>query len=943
MQRPPEGVKLVMEAVCILRQIKPKRIPGDMPGQKIDDYWEPGKAMLQDPAKFLSSLFDYDKEHMTDDMVNKLTPYIQNDGFMPQAVSKVSKACTSLCMWCRAMYKFHFVNKAVAPKRAALAAAQASLSATEAVLKEANDQLKSVEDGLAALNDDLNECIAHKKELEDKSEQCQQRLVRADKLIGGLAGEKARWAETVSKFDVLIDSAVGDVLLASGIVAYLGPFTGEYRSDLQTGWKTQLGELSIQHSPTACMQETLGDQIVIRNWQLAGLPKDTVSTDNALIMKFSDRWPLFIDPQGQANKWVKNMEIMNDLSITRLSEKDFLRTMENSIRFGKPCLLENVGEELDPALDPILLKQLVKQAGSWVIKLGENIVPYHKDFKLYITTKIPNPHYAPEVCTKVNIINFTLVESGLQDQLLGAVVAEERPDLEDTRNNLIISNAAMKQELKELEDKILLKLSTSEGSPVDDIELIETLDVSKAKSAEITAKVEVAEQTEKDINVTRALYIPVSVRARILFFCVSSLSQIDPMYQYSLEWFLMTFHNSMQAADQSDSVPQRVDNINKFFTFNLYQNICRSMFERHKLLFAFLMAIRIMSELGEIQIDEYRYLLAGGAPSEEARENPAADWLPERCWREILAAAYNLPIFKDLPKAMEDYKTSRKFKTMFESVQPHRERLPGSWEDDLDDFQRLVLLRCLRPDRVTNGMQDFVAKHLGDQFVEPQTSSLADIFKESGPMTPLILVLSAGTDPAAALYKFADEKGFSRKILAISLGQGQGPAAEGLMKQGIEKGRWVFFQNCHLAPSWMPTMERLVEELSPESIHKDFRLWLTSTPSAAFPLSILQNGMKMTIEPPRGVKANLQKTYLSLVTAEFLDSIGEKSGTLRKLLFSLSLFNATCLERRKFGPLGFNIPYAFTDGDLRICISQLQMFLDEYDDIPFPASICSER
>ena len=926
-----------MEAVCILRFIKPKRVAGDMPGQKFDDYWEPGKSLLQDPARFLSSLFEYDKEHIPDDVIAKLTPYIQNDAFMPQAVSKVSKACTSLCMWCRAMYKFHFVNKAVAPKRAALAEAQASLAATEAILKEAKAQLKTVEDGLAQLNAELAACVAHKKELEDKSEQCEQRLVRADKLIGGLADEKDRWAETVATFDSLLDAVVGDILLASGVVAYLGPFTGEFRQTLMTRWERQLAELGVKHSISASLQSTLGDQIVIRNWQLAGLPKDVVSTDNALIMKFSDRWPLFIDPQGQANKWAKSMELEHGLEVTRLSEKDYLRTMENSIRFGKPCMLENVGEELDPALDPILMKQLIKQAGSWVIKLGDSMVPYHHDFRLYITTKIPNPHYSPEVCTKVNIINFTLVESGLQDQLLGVVVAEERPDLEDSRNNLITSNAAMKQELKELEDKILYKLSSSEGSPVDDIELIETLDVSKAKSTEIKAKVEVAEQTEEDINVTRALYIPVSIRARILFFCVSSLSQIDPMYQYSLEWFLMTFNNSMQTAAQSDSVPTRVENINEFFTYSLYQNICRSLFERHKLLFAFLMAIRIMTEQGAINVEEYRYLLAGGAPVGEMKENPVVEWLPERCWREIVAASDHLPIFKELPSDFADYKISRKFKTVFDSTQPHRERLPGKWEE-LQDFQRLVLLRCLRPDRVTNGMQDFVANHLGARFVEPQTSSLAEVFKDASPMTPLILVLSAGTDPAAALYKFAEEKGFSRKILAISLGQGQGPIAEGLLRQGVEKGRWVFFQNCHLAPSWMPTMERLIEDMTPETMHKDFRLWLTSTPSSSFPLSVLQNGMKMTIEPPRGVKANLLKAYMSLISPQLLDSIGSKSKTLRRLLFSLALFNAVCLERRKFGPLGFNIPYAFTDGDLRICISQLQMFLEEYDDIPFPVS-----
>ena len=98
----------------------------------------------------------------------------------------------------------------------------------------------------------------------------------------------------------------------------------------------------------------------------------------------------------------------NALDVVKLTDKDFLCSLENAVHFGKPCLLENVGEELDPALEPILLKQTFKQAGSTVIKLGDSVIPYHDDFKFYITTKLPNPHYTPEISTKVTLVNFTL-------------------------------------------------------------------------------------------------------------------------------------------------------------------------------------------------------------------------------------------------------------------------------------------------------------------------------------------------------------------------------------------------------------------------------------------------------------------------------------------------------------------------------------------------------
>lgn len=157
----------------------------------------------------------------------------------------------------------------------------------------------------------------------------------------------------------------------------------------------------------------------------------------------------------------------------------------------------------------------------------------------------------------------------------------------------------------------------------------------------------------------------------------------------------------------------------------------------------------------------------------------------------------------------------------------------------------------------------------------------------------------------------------------------------------------------------MPRLEYLIENIEPENTHRDFRLWLTSTPSPHFPVSILQNSSKMTIEPPSGIKANLLRAYLSQVTefTDFMQSEHPKGRSFKMLLFALCLFHgellkflkglliiyfyisAVLLERRKFGPLGFNIPYEFTTGDLKICISQLHMFLMEYDETPFKVLI----
>merc|ERR1719163_1084296 len=165
---------------------------------------------------------------------------------------------------------------------------------------------------------------------------------------------------------------------------------------------------------------------------------------------------------------MRNMEAQNSVKVVKGNDTTILRTLENAIRLGSPVILEDVGEELDPSLEPVLQKQIYKQGGRSLIRVGDSDVDYNDSFKFYMTTKLPNPHYLPEVCIKVTIINFTVTVEGLEDQLLGLVVREERPDLERQKNQLIKSLAADKKQLKELEDKILKLLSESEGNILDD-------------------------------------------------------------------------------------------------------------------------------------------------------------------------------------------------------------------------------------------------------------------------------------------------------------------------------------------------------------------------------------------------------------------------------------------------------------------------------------------
>jgi dynein heavy chain len=140
-------------------------------------------------------------------------------------------------------------------------------------------------------------------------------------------------------------------------------------------------------------------------------------------------------------------------------------------------------------------------------------------------------------------------------------------------------------------------------------------------------------------------------------------------------------------------------------------------------------------------------------------------------------------------------------------------------------------------------------------------------------------------------------------------------------------------QNCHLSISWMPILEQICESMEVDKMHSEFRLWLTSMPSEHFPTSILQNGVKITKEPPKGLRANLKNTYLKLDDEKLKKS--NKPREYQRLLFGLSFYHAIVIERKKFGPLGWNIPYEFNDTDMDITAAQLELYVSSYAEIPY--------
>ncbi|CEL99773.1 unnamed protein product [Vitrella brassicaformis CCMP3155] len=922
--KPPPLVMMTMEAVNILLSEKPD--------------WDSAKKVLSDTG-FLARLKNFDKDNIPQPILKKLEKYVQKPEYSPDSVGAQSKAAKSLCMWTHAMDTYSKVAKEVEPKKRKLEEMNAQLDAANAKLKEAKEKLQSVLDKVAALEKQLEDTNNEKNRLIHEAQLTEARLVRAGQLTGGLADEQVRWKESVDMMAGQIRNLIGDVFLSAACISYYGPFTGQYRDEIVAKWLEKTHEQSVPASDSFDLKGIMGNPVELRDWNIKGLPSDDVSLNNGILVSRGTRWPLMIDPQAQANKWIKNMESPNGIKITKLADPRLLNILEACIRLGQPMLIEDIGEQLDPALEPVLAKAVFDNNGRLQIHLGDSDVDYDMHFKFYMTTKMPNPHYLPEVCIKVTVINFTVTYDGLTQQLLGDVVKKEIPETEERNTKLILQMAEDKATLKGLEDTILRLLSESSGEILDDIELINTLSQSKVTANDINKRVEESEIMAVEIKRAREQYTPVAIRGSILYFVIADLANIDPMYQFSLTYFTRLFNKVIDSSAKRDVLEERLAILVENITSVIYSNICRGLFERHKLIFSFIIAMQILRQEEEkINAAEWSLLLRGPGllSTKDMPKKPDQALISDKSWLFLYGAQCMATCCSDICQHIKD--NLEAWREWIAAAEPQEVPLPARYEEvnELLPFHKLLVIKALREEKVSFAVAQVVEKRLGRSFVEVALPRMEEIYADTTSATPVIFVLSTGADPTGMLLRFASEKGIPDDRLGkISLGQGQGPRAKKLIEQASRDGSWVLLQNCHLAKSWMPQLEKIVEGFPEDpTLHPDFRLWLTSMPAPYFPVPVLQNGVKLTNEPPKGIRANVKRSLMDTTEAELEGC--SRIHEWKKIRFGLQFFHAIVQERRKFGPLGWNVRYEFNNSDLETSVTVLKNILEgPFEKVPF--------
>ncbi|CAE8637770.1 unnamed protein product [Polarella glacialis] len=297
MKTPPAGVILTAQAMCIMFEVKPIKVAAPDGKGKVDDDWESAKKELLVDTNLISRMVNFDKDNIPEAVILKVRPLYDDPEFEPDKIKKGSLAAMGICKWVRAMVVYDKVAKEVGPKKLKLAKAEAEVAEAEATVAAKQAELKEVMDMVGDLEAQLREANEKAKELQKNQKDCAAKLQRAEKLIDGLGGEQAAWSLKSKRLGADYTNLSGDILIASGILAYLGIFTGSYRQEACGTWLQKLQDLKIPASKEFNLQTCIGDMVKVRQWVIDCLPNDALSIDNAIILDNSRRWPLMIDPR----------------------------------------------------------------------------------------------------------------------------------------------------------------------------------------------------------------------------------------------------------------------------------------------------------------------------------------------------------------------------------------------------------------------------------------------------------------------------------------------------------------------------------------------------------------------------------------------------------------------------------------------------------------------
>ncbi|KAK7504322.1 hypothetical protein BaRGS_00004626, partial [Batillaria attramentaria] len=913
MGNPPPVVKLALEAICLLL------------GENSSDWKAIRAAIMKD--SFIPSIVSLKTDDITDDIRNKMkNKYLANPDYNYEKVNRASLACGPMVKWAIAQINYADMLKRVEPLRNELKELETQAEENRLKGEEVNKLIQGLEQSIGKYKEEYAVLISQAQAIKADLAAVEAKVERSVALLNSLGNEKQRWEAGSETFKQQMATIIGDVLLSAAFMAYAGYFDQQMRQNLFGNWCTHLQQAMIQFRQDLARTEYLSNADERLNWQANALPTDELCTENAIMLKRFNRYPLIVDPSGQATEFIMNE--YKDRKITKTSFLDdaFRKNLESALRFGNPLLVQDV-ESYDPILNPVLNRELRRTGGRVLITLGDQDIDLSPSFTIFLATRDPNTDFPPDLCSRVTFVNFTVTRSSLQSQCLNQVLKAERPDVDEKRSDLLKLQGEFQLRLRHLEKSLLQSLNDAKGNILDDDSILTHLETLKHEAAEVAKRVEETDVVMAEVETTSQQYVPLAQSCSSIYFTLEALQQVHFLYQYSLQFFLEIFHAALntERLGSTKDYTARLSIITSSLFTETYSRVGRGMLYQDRITFAIqLCRIHLEGLASEGTYDaEFNHFLRSQADLLLDKTGPVTAGLNQQQQSAVVRLS-KLPAFRNMLKEMN----SPDFQAWLDSAKPEAD-IPQLWTEDkpLSPIGKavngLLVIQALRPDRLIAMARIFVEKTLGAEFVhitEKELNLSQIVETEVKGNTPVLMCSVPGYDASSRVDDLAAE--LSKQMTSIAIGSAEGfSQAEKAINSSSKSGRWVLLKNVHLAPQWLVSLEKKLHNLAP---HPGFRLFLTMEINPKIPTNLLRAGRVFVFEPPPGVSANLMRTFSTVPASRMCKAPNERA----RLYFLLAWFHAIIQERMRYTPLGWAKKYEFTESDLKVACDTLDVWID---------------
>ena len=537
MGNPPNAIKLAMESVCILL------------GHKAES-WKAVQTVLR-RDDFIASIVNYDTSKLSSALRKVVNEsYILDPIYNFDNANRASKACGPLVNWVIAQVCYADILEKVEPLREELATLEKSAEATEIEAEKNRKLVESLESSIAVYKEEYAVLISDVQTLKAEMASVKERVDRSVKVLDDLSAERERWSLSRESFGTLTATMVGDSLLASSYLSYGGIFDQSTRNMLLQAIKKRLKEVDIEFQANLSLPDYMTNESERIEWFKHSLPSDLLCVENAVMLQKALRYPLVIDPTGQAVGFLKSFYKSKSLAVTSFRDPSFVKVLESALRFGTPILIEDA-ENFDCVMNGILNREIRRSGGRNLCRLGRKEVDFSSNFKLFLSTKNENHIFPPDFSSKVSFVNFSITPGSLQSQCLNSFLLNERPDVEGKRRDLLRMQGEFQLRLHTLEKSLLGALNKSTGNILDDGEVLNTLETLKREAAEISLKSEETAAILLEVETVTSLYEPLAELCSTIYFIIESFSSLQTLYQFSLARFFVIFEQILKSSYSS--------------------------------------------------------------------------------------------------------------------------------------------------------------------------------------------------------------------------------------------------------------------------------------------------------------------------------------------------------------------------------------------------------